>query len=93
MFLQSSRYKNSKKFAFNKFFQGIRMRSIKRTEGVVEYIIKDGDRLDFIAYHYYNDPRLWWRILDANPTITFSSNLLLQDVVGKKILIPMERDE
>ncbi len=36
---------------------------------VLEHEIQVGDRLDRLAQHYYNDDRLWWRILDANPTL------------------------
>ncbi|MFD9947246.1 LysM peptidoglycan-binding domain-containing protein [Nonomuraea sp. NPDC059023] len=31
--------------------------------------IKDGDRIDLIAYRYYNDASLWWMVADANPEI------------------------
>jgi len=31
------------------------------------YVITDaGDRLDLLAYRYYNDVRLWWLIAEAN---------------------------
>jgi hypothetical protein len=31
------------------------------------HTIEDGDRLDHLANKYYNQPRTWWRICDANP--------------------------
>ena len=27
------------------------------------------DRVDLLAYQYYSDPTLWWKIADANPSI------------------------
>lgn len=39
-----------------------------------DYIITtDGDRLDTIAYSYYNDSELWWVISVANNHITQGS--------------------
>ena len=33
----------------------------------VYMISKVGDRVDSIAYNFYNDPDLWWVIVQANP--------------------------
>lgn len=33
------------------------------------YLVEDDDTIDFIAYQFYNDGRLWWVIADANPEI------------------------
>ena len=30
-----------------------------------------GDRIDTLAYQYYSDATLWWRIADANPAILY----------------------
>jgi len=32
-------------------------------------------RADSIAYQYYTDPTLWWRIADANPEILWWDDL------------------
>jgi len=48
-------------------FRGLRPRRISKATGVIEHEVKAGDRLDHLAQHYYNNDRLWWRIVDANP--------------------------
>ncbi len=92
MFLKKSRYKNSRFFAVDEsdheVFSGIRPRKIDTAEGVLEYIVKSGDRLDLLANFFYNDDRLWWRIVDANPQFIFSDYLLDDEMVGDVLLIP-----
>lgn len=44
--------------------------------GTFLHTIADGDRLDHLAYKYYNQPRKWWRICDANPEIMSPQALL-----------------
>ena len=39
------------------------------------YQVVEGDRIDNIAYQYYGDPLLWWRIGDANPQVLFWDSL------------------
>jgi hypothetical protein len=56
--------------------------------GVVEHTLAAGDRLDALAQHYYGDPRRWWRILDANPTLVFGADLQRLDLEGRVIVIP-----
>lgn len=99
MFLKGSRYSNSVPLvsggpsngAVNQF-AGIRARVIENTEGVIEHIVTDGDRLDLLARHYYNNDRLWWRIVDANPEFIFSGFILGSEMKGRAILIPKARD-
>ncbi len=62
-------------------------RRIVPLTGVLEYVIQDGDRLDHLSRHFYNNDRLWYRILDANPQITEMS-MLLSELTGQTILIP-----
>ncbi|HEX2084702.1 MAG TPA: hypothetical protein VHF89_03395 [Solirubrobacteraceae bacterium] len=31
------------------------------------HTVADGDRLDQLAFRYFQEPRRWWRICDANP--------------------------
>jgi hypothetical protein len=69
-------------------FRGLRARPVTTLEGVIEHTITDTDRLDHLARHYYNDDRLWWRIIDANPQLLFADKLLGPDYVGRVILIP-----
>ena len=33
--------------------------------------VSEGDRLDNLAYQYYGDPTVWWRIADANPDVLY----------------------
>jgi phage tail protein X len=44
-----------------------------------------GDRLDKIAYKYYNDPDLWWVISIANPDLPNDS---IYPTLGFQLRIP-----
>lgn len=97
MFNKGSRYENTKGFTNSngnttsfdqKTFGGVRPRQIIPATGILEYIIKEGDRLDLISLHFYNNTRKWWRILDANPQITFGADLMLENYIGETIFIP-----
>ena len=50
--------------------------------------MRAGDRLDLLARHYYNDDRLWWRIVDANPESLYGGDLLTEEMEGQVLLIP-----
>ena len=53
-----------------------------------EYIITTvGDRLDNIAYSYYNDITLWWIIAAANNNITKGA---LYPVPGTQLRVPTD---
>ena len=54
------------------------------TFNYVNYLIGGDDRIDNLAYAFYNDVTLWWQIGDANPEITDWGNL----VAGTIIRIP-----
>ena len=69
-------------------FGGIRPRQITTVPGVIEYTVKQGDRLDLLALNFYNDTRHWWRIVDANPHIMFAGELMLDAYAGQVIVIP-----
>jgi len=108
MLLPKSRYRKTRFFnapdGGDVPFRGLRPRSIGPATGLVEHTLREGDRLDHLARHYYNDDRLWWRILDANPQIVFGGELLPvedwrptessesssngESLVGQIILIP-----
>jgi nucleoid-associated protein YgaU len=87
-----SRYESIKHFAGENgkspVFGGIRPREIGPAAGVLEYTVKEGDRLDLLSLHFYNNTRRWWRILDANPQIIFGADLMLSEYIGETILIP-----
>ncbi len=92
MIAKGSRYENLRRFANEKgnspLFAGIRPRKIVPAAGVLEYTIKEGDRLDLLSLHFYDNTRRWWRILDANPQILFGADLMLKEYIGKTIQIP-----
>ena len=87
-----SRYSSSRLFSLPEDqaqrFAGIRPRDIGTASGVVEHVVQQGERLDLLALHYYNDDRRWWRIVDANPEIIYSHDLVMQGQEGSIILIP-----
>jgi len=58
----------------------------------VEHVIAAGDRLDLLARHYYNDDRLWWRIVDANPAFLYAGDMVLESKEGQVILIPKAKE-
>jgi nucleoid-associated protein YgaU len=96
MLLNTSRYKQSRRFEADEQglvrCKGIRERVIGPATGVVEHVIEAGDRLDLLAHHYYNDARLWWRILDANPDLANGVELSLAERAGEIILIPKAKE-
>ncbi|MDQ6965565.1 MAG: hypothetical protein Q9M23_01425 [Mariprofundaceae bacterium] len=92
MFINKSRYKDTIPFQSPSDFPGVRPRAIGAATGVIEHVVKAGDRLDFLARHYYNNDRLWWRILDANPDIVHGGDLMIADREGEVILIPRSRE-
>lgn len=96
MFKKGSRYENAELFKplpdGTIPFTGIRPRAIGPARGVITHIIKAGDRLDLLARHYYNDDRLWWRIVDANPDFLFAGEMILEAEEGRVILIPKLRE-
>ena len=92
MFLRGSRYQNSRAYEAPSKFKGVRSRRIDTATGVLEYTVKSGDRLDLLARNFYNDDRLWWRILDANPDVIKGSQFNLNELQGEIILIPRVKE-
>ncbi|MCO5977339.1 MULTISPECIES: LysM peptidoglycan-binding domain-containing protein [Ideonella] len=96
MFLKHSRYQDARRFEpaadGSLRCKGTRAREIGPAPGVIEHVVREGDRLDLLAGHYYNDPRLWWRILDANPDLDDAAVLSMAARAGEVILIPRARD-
>jgi hypothetical protein len=101
-----TRYKNARPFLPPSEFDGIRARDITTAEGVIFHTVAQGDRLDALAQYYYNDSRLWWRIVDANPEVlcgydmlvdpelkdSVTSQVLHPSMLGRQIRIPREND-
>jgi hypothetical protein len=63
-----------------------RLRIIPDTVALQEYVVKQADRLDLIAFNFHNDPEQFWRICDAN-------NAFLPDDLtsesGRRLLISL----
>ncbi len=96
MLRKGSRYENTRSFVpapdGSEVFAGVRPREIGPASGVIELGVKGGDRLDLLARHYYNDDRLWWRIVDANPQFVFAGDMVREAMEGGVILIPKARE-
>jgi nucleoid-associated protein YgaU len=96
MFKKGSRYEKTRTFDATAdgltVFEGIRPREIGTATGVIEHVVKAGDRLDLLAGHYYNDDRLWWRIVDANPDFLYGGDMVLEKMEGQVILVPKARE-
>jgi hypothetical protein len=43
------------------------LRPLPQAPGTFRHTVEDADRLDHLAYKYYQQPIKWWRISDANP--------------------------
>lgn len=47
--------------------------------GTFTHTVSDTDRLDHLAFKYYDQPRDWWRIMDANPGFLSPDSLIGTD--------------
>lgn len=96
MLLRGSRYETARAFAPDpergEVFRGLRPREIGPATGVLEHVVQAGDRLDLLARHYFNDERLWWRIVDANPEFLHGGDLTSEEMRGRVILIPRAQE-
>jgi hypothetical protein len=96
MRLRGSRYDGVKTFAPGDApgapFPGLRARDIGPATGLLEHVVGAGERLDLLALQFYNDDRLWWRILDANPGLTLEPGLSLASLEGRVLIIPRGRE-
>jgi len=96
MFLKNSRYRNAQPFSApentDQIFMGTRPRKISTPGGIIEHIVKQGDRLDLLAGYYYNNDRLWWRIADANPEFLFPGLMVAPEMIGDILVIPRAKE-
>lgn len=58
------------------------LRSVPQAPGTFHHTVEEADRLDHLAYKYYQQPRKWWRISDANPEF-----LSPQALLGKEPMV------
>jgi hypothetical protein len=64
------------------------LRITPNTQAIQAHIVKQGDRLDLMAFTYYNDPEQFWRICDGNSAMRPDD---LTATIGRSILIPIAR--
>jgi hypothetical protein len=58
------------------------LRLSPQVSGTFLHTVEEVDRLDHLAYKYYQQPRKWWRIVDANPEF-----LSPQALLGKEPIV------
>lgn len=58
------------------------LRRLPQVSGTFAHTVEDGDRLDHLAYKYYQQSRNWWRMNDANPEF-----LSPQALLGKEPIV------
>jgi hypothetical protein len=80
--------KNILKFTSSgkRYYKGKIYPNIPFSETDAYVITTIGDRLDLIAYDYYNDAELWWIISIANNNITKGS---MFPIPGTQLRIPV----
>jgi hypothetical protein len=80
MFLRGSRYRNlpesSPLDAAGQRLRGKDLRVVLPSAGRFLHTVQDRDRLDLLAFKFYNDATKWWQICDANPAFPFPNDLL-----------------
>src|SRR6185369_15513231 len=73
MIVRGSRYESVRAFdpdpVLGEVFASVRPRDLGPATSALEHVVRAGDRLDLLAAQYYGDPRLGFRILDANPEL------------------------
>jgi hypothetical protein len=57
------------------------LRPVPQAPGTFRHTVEEADRLDHLAYRYYQEPRKWWRITDANPEFLSPQALLGKEPV------------
>lgn len=71
------------------YYKGNFYPNIPLSESDIYIVTNVGDRLDSLAYSYYNDSTLWWVISMANNNITRGA---LFPVPGTQLRIPTNLD-
>ena len=62
-----------------------RLRILPLPAALQAYTVTRGDRLDLIAYRFYQDPQQFWRIADANLAMLPEG---LTSEAGRRLAIP-----
>jgi hypothetical protein len=88
MIFKGSRYQNSSTYqvtlADGSTATALTMRLVPPTPAGFRYTVAGHDRLDLLAYRFYNNPEKFWLIADANTEMDAED--LLE--TGRQILIP-----
>ena len=81
---QEVKINNNKK----RYFKYVKYPEIPVDISDVYIITKIGERLDLLAYQYYQDSDLWWVIIKANPNKLRRDSIFMP--VGIQIRIPID---
>jgi len=84
-----NRYQNipiTKTVTGKRYYSNSKYPSVPLSVNDVYVITTDGDRLDLLAYYYYNDPSLWWIISISNDNLSQDSLYLSP---GTQLRIPL----
>lgn len=89
MFTRGSRYRNlpesSPVDAAGERLRGKDLREIPPPlDWPFRHTVREGERLDLLAFKYYGEPTKWWQIADANPQEAFPLDLLDRSPVIKE---------
>lgn len=90
MFAKNSRYfglpESSPVNAAGERLRGKNLRLIAPSPGTFLHIVQGRDRLDLMAFRYYQEPTKWWQISDANPDFAFPVDLLDRGPIREQTL-------
>ena len=93
MFFKGSRYENVEtniiKDDSGREIKYKKVRFTPRVEALQGHRVIQGDRLDNLAYQYFDDPESFWKICDANLAM-WPNDLLSEN--GIMIRIPLAED-
>jgi hypothetical protein len=92
MFSKISRYRNLPDVAVQdakgRVLSARSLRLQPEVSGTFRHTVEEADRLDHLAFKYYDQPRDWWRIADGNPEF-LSPQALLGDEPRSTIRLPL----
>lgn len=89
MILPNSRYADSATATVSKDGAGVAVivpsAAKSYSFGYANHQVAVGERIDTIAYQYYTDATMWWKIADANPELLWFDDI----AVGTIIRVPL----
>lgn len=85
---KGSRYENVRVYNFLHDKRGLNPTFVRRRplyfppdSVVIRHQVIQSDRLDFLAYNYLGDARLWWVILELNPQYLTPEDVRIGDII------------